>query len=87
MQLYGPNPVSSVKISRHQQPQANLPKPQKPKGKATELKLEDLVSQEDKFTFDYDLEMVCYGDPVEQILIQHFSEIENPPPENLHLTT
>ncbi|WP_174222448.1 hypothetical protein [Leptospira mayottensis] len=61
--------------------------PETEKEKTTELKLEDLVSQEDKFTFDYDLEMVCYGDPVEQILIQHFSEIENPPPENLHLTT
>ncbi|WP_170875469.1 hypothetical protein [Leptospira alexanderi] len=60
--------------------------PETEKEKTAELKLEDLVSQEDKFTFDYDLEMVRYSDPIEQILIQYFSEIENPPPENLHLS-
>ncbi|ABJ75268.1 hypothetical protein [Leptospira borgpetersenii] len=60
--------------------------PEEEKEETTELKLEDLVSQEDKFTFDYDLEMVHYGKPVQQILIQYFSEIENPPPENLYLS-
>ncbi|EMF83335.1 hypothetical protein LEP1GSC188_2037 [Leptospira weilii serovar Topaz str. LT2116] len=60
--------------------------PEAEKEKAAELKLEDLVSQEDKFIFDYDLETVRYNDAVEQILIQYFSEIEKPPPENLHLS-
>ncbi|EKR64767.1 hypothetical protein LEP1GSC036_3304 [Leptospira weilii str. 2006001853] len=60
--------------------------PEAEKEKTTELKLEDLVSQEDKFIFDYDLETVRYNNAVEQILIQYFSEIENPPPENLHLS-
>lgn len=33
--------------------------------KTTELKLDDLVSQEDKFVFGYDLETARYGDSAE----------------------
>ncbi|MDI7223959.1 hypothetical protein [Leptospira santarosai] len=54
--------------------------------KTTEFKLEDLVSQQDHFAFDYDLETARYGDSIERILIQYFAEIESPPPENLHLS-
>ncbi|AVQ11718.1 Uncharacterized protein XB16_1386 [Leptospira santarosai] len=56
------------------------------KEKTTEFQLDDLVSQQDHFAFDYDLEAAHYGDSIERILIQYFAEIENPPPENLHLS-
>ncbi|AYV56468.1 hypothetical protein EFP84_13775 [Leptospira kmetyi] len=51
------------------------------KEKSAELKLEDLASQEDGFSLCYDLEAAFYGDSSEWIVIQHFSEVENPPPE------
>ncbi|WP_051061456.1 hypothetical protein [Leptospira weilii] len=56
------------------------------KEKTAELKPDDLVSQEDKFVFGYDLETALYGDSAEWILVQHFSEIENPPPEKLRFS-
>ncbi|WP_246838958.1 hypothetical protein [Leptospira yasudae] len=56
------------------------------KEKAAELKLEDLASQEDPFALHYDLESARYIDLANLIPVQHFTEIENPPPEKLPLS-
>ncbi|TGM03412.1 hypothetical protein EHQ76_09340 [Leptospira barantonii] len=60
---------------------SETPEAEAEKEKSAELKLEDLASQEDGFSLHYDLEAAFYGDSSDWIVIQHFSEIENPPPE------
>ncbi|PJZ57574.1 hypothetical protein [Leptospira barantonii] len=60
---------------------SETPEAEAEKEKSAELKLEDLASQDDGFSLHYDLEPAFYGDSSDWIVIQHFSEIENPPPE------
>lgn len=60
---------------------SETPEAEAEKEKSAELKLEDLASQDDGFSLHYDLEAALYGDSSDWIVIQHFSEIENPPPE------